>query len=55
MAIHNVYDHALKTLARHYPESFLTLSLPNLPVRLVGTQENLELALELSRCASKPR
>lgn len=49
MAIHNVYDHALKTLAGTYPDSFLALTLPNLPVQLVGRQENVELALEIDR------
>ena len=53
MAIHNTYDHALKVLARTYPDHFLALTLPNQPVKLVGTQENVELALELSRSASK--
>lgn len=55
MAIHNIYDHALKILARTYPQYFLALTLPNQQVQLVGTHENVELALELSRSASKPR
>lgn len=49
MAIHNTYDHALKILARTYPHSFLSLTLPNVPVQLIGTQQNVELALEIDR------
>jgi len=49
MAIHNIYDHALKILARTYPEYFLALALPNQQVELVGTHENVELALEIDR------
>ena len=32
-----------------YPQYFLDLTLPNVPVQLVGTQENVELALEIDR------
>jgi len=45
----NVFDRVLKVLARNYPESFLALALPEVPWRLVGTLENVELAIPEER------
>lgn len=47
--INNPYDHALKLLARTYPEAFLHLAFPNQPMQLLGTTANVELALEIDR------
>lgn len=49
MAIQNPYDHALKILARTWPEQFLQLGFPGQPMRLIGTLSNVELALEIDR------
>lgn len=49
MSIQNPYDHALKLLARTYPEAFLRLGFPDQPAQLVDTQANVELALEIDR------
>jgi hypothetical protein len=49
MSIQNLYDHALKILARTYPTEFLRLGFPNKTVRLTGAQANVELALEIDR------
>ena len=49
MSIQNPYDHALKLLARTYPEAFLRLGFPDQPAQLVDTQTNVELALEIDR------
>ncbi len=45
----NAFDRVLKVLAREYAESFLRLILPDTPLRLVGTLENVELALPEER------
>ncbi|MCE7982646.1 MAG: hypothetical protein DYG89_15790 [Caldilinea sp. CFX5] len=49
MAIQNPYDHALKILARTWPEQFLQLGFPNQPFRLIGAESNVELAMEIDR------
>lgn len=49
MSIQNPYDHALKILARTYPEEFLRLGFPDQSVRLLGALSNVELALEIDR------
>lgn len=49
MAITKPYDHIMKILARTYPEYFLELIFPGLPIQLVGTLDNVELALEIDR------
>ncbi|MFZ4658630.1 MAG: hypothetical protein ACOYNY_16580 [Caldilineaceae bacterium] len=49
MAIQNPYDHALKILARTWPEQFLQLGFPNQPFRLLGAESNVELAMEIDR------
>lgn len=49
MSIQNPYDHALKILARTYPEEFLRLGFPEQSVHLLGTLVNVELALEIDR------
>ena len=49
MAITKPYDHIMKILARTYPEHFLELVFPGLPIELVGTLDNVELALEIDR------
>lgn len=45
----NVFDRVLKILARNYADSFLQLLLPNVSLRLVGTLENVELAIPEER------
>ncbi|RMF32942.1 MAG: hypothetical protein D6759_07580, partial [Chloroflexi bacterium] len=45
----NLFDRALKIIARHYAGTLLALAFPNLPVRLVGTLENVELSLPTRR------
>jgi len=45
----SVFDRALKIIARHYADTLLDLAFPDLPVRLVGTVENVELALPARR------
>jgi len=41
----NIFDQTLKIITRHYADLWLQLALPNIPVRLVGTLENVELSL----------
>jgi len=45
----NLFDRALKVIARHYAGTLLALVFPDLPVRLVGTLENVELSLPTRR------
>jgi hypothetical protein len=45
MPIRNVYDQTLKIMARKYAQVFLNLAFPDTPVQLLGTLENVELAL----------
>ena len=45
----NVFDRVLKVLARNYAERFLELALPDVPLRLAGTLENVELAIPEER------
>ncbi|MFQ5615087.1 MAG: hypothetical protein ACE5GO_01300 [Anaerolineales bacterium] len=47
MAKINLFDQTLKIIARNYADVFLRLAFPNIPTRLVGTLENVELALPL--------
>lgn len=49
MSIQNLYDHALKILARTYPAEFLRLGFPDKSVRLLGALDNVELALAIDR------
>jgi predicted transposase YdaD len=43
--IRNIFDHTLKVFARHYADVLLRLAFPGVPVSLVGTDSNVELAL----------
>jgi predicted transposase YdaD len=45
----NIFDRVLKVLAREYAAQFLALALPQLPLQVVGTLENVELALPEER------
>lgn len=45
MSIHDVFDQTLKIMARNYTAVFLQLAFPDIPVRLLGTVANVELAL----------
>ena len=45
MPIRNIFDQTLKIMARNYTHVFLHLAFPDQPVRLLGTVENVELAL----------
>jgi hypothetical protein len=45
----NVFDRVLKVLAREYVPQFLELALPGTPLQVVGTLENVELALPEER------
>lgn len=44
-SIRNIFDHTLKVFARHYADVLLRLAFPGVPVYLVGTDSNVELAL----------
>jgi predicted transposase YdaD len=44
-SIRNIFDHTLKVFARHYADVLLRLAFPGVPVSLVGTDSNVELAL----------
>ena len=41
----NIFDRTLKIIARNYVDLLLRLAFPDVPVRLVGTLENVELSL----------
>ena len=41
----NIFDRTLKIIARNYADLLLRLAFPDVPVRLVGTLENVELSL----------
>jgi hypothetical protein len=41
----DLFDQTLKIIARNYAGTFLQLAFPNIPVRLLGTAENVELSL----------
>ena len=45
----NIFDRALKVLARNYPHRFLELALPGASLEIIGTLENVELALPEQR------
>ena len=45
MAKFNLFDQTLKIIARNYAGTFLQLAFPGLAIRLLGTVENVELAL----------
>ncbi len=45
MARINLFDRTLKVIARNHADLFLRLAFPDLPVRLVGTLENVEVSL----------
>ncbi|MFQ6041107.1 MAG: DUF4351 domain-containing protein [Candidatus Poribacteria bacterium] len=45
MAQINLFDRVLKILGRNYAEAFLRLTFPHQELRLIGTQENVELSL----------
>lgn len=45
----NVFDRVLKVLAREYAPRLLELALPNVPLQMVGTLENVELAIPEER------
>ena len=45
----NVFDRVLKVLARNYPERFLQLAVPATPAQLIGTLENVDLAIPEER------
>jgi len=45
MANINIYDRTLKIIARNYADSLLALAFPDMPIRLLGTLENVELSL----------
>jgi len=45
----NVFDRVLKVLARNFPQQFLELALPEIHLQVVGTLENVELALPEER------
>ncbi len=45
MPIHNLFDHTLKVIARHYADVLLRLAFPGVPISLVGTDRNVELTL----------
>ncbi len=49
MATVNIFDRVLKILARNYPQRFLELAMPHASVELIGTLENVELALPEQR------
>ena len=42
----NIFDRTLKIIARNYADLLLRLAFPDVPVRLVGTLENVELSFE---------
>ena len=41
----NIFDRTLKIIARNYTDTLLELIFPDVPVRLLGTLENVELSL----------
>lgn len=45
----NIFDRVLKVLAREHPGRLLELALPGISLRIVGTLENVELALPEER------
>ena len=49
MAEINIFDRTLKIIARDHAEMFLKLAFPEENINLVGTLENVELALPEER------
>nr|MBC8462649.1 hypothetical protein [Deltaproteobacteria bacterium] len=49
MAEINIFDRALKIIARDHAEIFLKLAFPREKINLVGTLENVELSLPEER------
>ena len=47
MTIHDIFDQTLKIIAREYTDVFLRLAFPGLKVRLLGTVQNVEIALPI--------
>lgn len=45
----NIFDRALKVLARDYPQRFVEIALPGTSLKIIGTLENVELALPEQR------
>jgi len=45
MAEINIFDKVLKIIGRNYADDFLKVAFPNMPVMLVGTEENVEISL----------
>jgi len=43
----NIFDQTLKIIARNYADVFLRLAFPDVPLQLVGTEENVELAVPI--------
>jgi len=43
----NIFDQTLKIITRHYADLLLRLAFPDAPVRLLGTLENVEIALPI--------
>jgi predicted transposase YdaD len=41
----NIFDRTLKIISRNYADCLLRLAFPNIPIRLIGTLENIELSL----------
>ncbi|MBN1876012.1 MAG: hypothetical protein JXA33_17440 [Anaerolineae bacterium] len=47
MPIYHLFDQTLKIIARNYADVLLRLAFPGMPIRLVGTELNVELALPI--------
>jgi predicted transposase YdaD len=45
----NIFDRVLKVMARDYPRQFVQLALPDSRLQIIGTLENVELALPEDR------
>ncbi len=49
MSTVKTFDRVLKVLARNYADAFLRLALPDVPLKLAGTLENVELSIPEER------
>ncbi len=47
MADINIFDQTLKIIARDYADTFLQIAFPGKSIQLIGTLENIELALPM--------
>lgn len=47
MPIHDIFDQTLKIMARNYTQVFLRLAFPDAALQILGTMENVELALPI--------